>query len=250
MHVESYGQGSEVYIGLHGWSGSHKTFLPLLEYLPARARLLAPDLPGHGCSPVPQRWSLGEVTREIAELITSLETPPVTIVGSCTGGILGLFAAQRLGDRVQRIVLIDPFAYVPWYFNLFVAPRLGRIGRYAYLTTFANPVGRWLTNASLRRHRVRQTNLTTSFSAVNHEVIYTYLKLFSEAGQAEQFRGVTAQVEIVYGERTFAAVKESARRWRAVWPQAHAWEIKGAGHLPIREATAELSRIIFGIDQA
>jgi pimeloyl-ACP methyl ester carboxylesterase len=242
MYFECYGGGDEVYVGLHGWSGDHRTFAPLMAYLPRRARFYAADLPGHGRTPAPESWRLGDLAKEIARAIAGLGAPGVTLVGSCSGGLLGLFAALEGGAGVKRIVLVDPFAFLPWYFNLFVSPR---VGRYAYLSTFANPVGRWATNVSLRRHRAGGAHLTASFAAVNHEVTYAYLKLLAGAGGAEQFRSLTLPIDVAYGERTFAAVKESVRRWRRVWPQARCWELKGAGHLPIEEATAQLSRVIF-----
>jgi pimeloyl-ACP methyl ester carboxylesterase len=52
-------------------------------------------------------------------------------------------------------------------------------------------------------------------------------------------------IDIVYGARTFAAVKKSAALWRTIWPQARCWELPTAGHLPLEEATAQLSEIIF-----
>jgi pimeloyl-ACP methyl ester carboxylesterase len=246
MHFESFGHGREVYVGLHGWSGDHTTFAPLLPGLPAGARFFAADLPGHGLSPAPRAWELSEITAEIARSIAALDSPALTLVGSCSGGLLGLFAVRHLGAKVKRIILIDPFAFSPWYFNLFVSPRAGKVGRYAYLSTFANPVGRWVTNLSLKRHRTDATHLTESFSAVNHEVTYRYLKLLAQAGGAEQFGDLKLPIDVAYGEKTFGAVKESVRRWREVWPQARCWELKGAGHLPIEEATAQLSRIVFG----
>lgn len=246
MHFERYGRGDEVYVGLHGWSGDHTTFAPLLPYLPEDTTLYAADLPGHGRSPAPKRWRLGDIIQEIAQSISTVDAETVTLVGICSGGVLGLFVAQCLRAMVKRVVLIDPFAFMPWYFNLFVAERVGEVGRYAYLSTFANPVGRWVTNLSLRRRRTGRTHLTASFAAVNHEVTYNYLKLLAGAGGAEQFADLTMPIEIAYGERTFAAVKESVRRWRALWPQARCRELKGAGHLPLEEATAQLSGIIFG----
>ena len=52
-------------------------------------------------------------------------------------------------------------------------------------------------------------------------------------------------IDIICGERTFGAIKKSVGMWRGVWPNARVFELEGAGHLPIEEATEDLSRIVF-----
>ncbi|MEO6723804.1 MAG: alpha/beta fold hydrolase [Blastocatellia bacterium] len=243
MHLERYGSGQNIYFGLHGWSGSCATFAPLACALPDDATLYSADLPGCGKSPAPRRWDLSTVTEEIAESIALVAETPVTVIGNCSGALLGLLATRQLKGKVGRLVLIDPFAYWPWYFRVFVAKSFGR---YAYYSTFANPFGRWITNRSLKSKRAAATNLTESFAQVNHDAIYRYLLMLAEIGEIEQFGGLRLPVEIVYGARTFRAVKASVVRWQSLWPQSRCWELAGAGHLPIVEATPQLSEIIFG----
>ena len=242
MHVEFYGSGSRIYFGLHGWSGDHSTFAPLAAYLPAGAAIYSADLPGYGRSPAPRRWELVEITDEIAGAIAAIDSP-VTIIGNCSGAVFALLAAERLPRRIERLILIDPFAYLPWYFKIFLNRR---IGRYAYYSTFANPVGRWLTNLSLSKHRAADTNLTESFVSVSHDVAYRYLALLGDLDGVARFIGLRLPVDLIYGARTFGAVKESIALWRGVWPHARCHELAGAGHLPIQEATGQLSEIVFG----
>ena len=248
MFVKQYGSGSEVYVGLHGWSGDHTTFAPLVPHLPERASLYCPDLPGCGASPAPRAWTLAAVGEKVGRTVKKIGADEITVIGSCSGGLYGLVAA-RLDDevrrRIRRFVLIDPYAYFPWYFRVFIDDRLGGIGWYAYCTTFANPIGRWIANLSLSRHRTDDSHLTRSFRSVNHAVAYRYLKLLADIPGVEWFRDFCQPVDILCGEKTFAAARESARRWQSVWPQARCHELKGAGHLPVEEAAEQLSEIVF-----
>lgn len=248
--AQSYGKhpaaGRRSYLGLHGWSGDHTTFAPLVPFLPAGATLVSVDLPGYGASPPPKRWELQSLADEVVTLIEGLPDEPLTVIGNCSGAILALAAAPRVEARIERLVLIDPFAYAPWYFRLFVEPWWGQ---YAYYTAFANPVGRWMANLSLRAHRTEATDLTASFRRVDHGVSYRYLKLLTEIDGIAGFAWWRKPVEILYGERTFGAIRESVKRWQEIWPQARARELKGAGHLPILEATEQLARIAFDLDQ-
>ncbi|HEY0101752.1 MAG TPA: alpha/beta fold hydrolase [Pyrinomonadaceae bacterium] len=245
MYVKRYGSGAQTYFGLHGWSGDHRTFAPLAAHLPARASLYSADLPGCGASPARRALTLDSITNEIVEAIDKAAPARgrATLIGNCSGAILGLLVAQRIESKLARLVLVDPFAYWPWYFRVFVA---GSFGRHAYRTTFATSFGRWLTNQSLRGHRTAETDLTNSFGRIDHEVAQRYLALLAEVGGIEQFAGLRrVPIDIVYGERTFGAVKRSVAMWQGIWPQARAFVLKGAGHLPLHEATVALSEIVF-----
>jgi pimeloyl-ACP methyl ester carboxylesterase len=241
MHVERYGTGPRTFLGLHGWSGDHRTFLPLIHNLPGDVSFFSADLPGCGASALPCDWTLGSIADDIAELIWQLPEP-VTLVGNCSGGLLGIEAAKRAGSRVQRMVLIDVFAMFPWYFRVFL---LKPIGPYAYATVFRNPIGRWVTNLSLRAKRAESTTLTGAFAEVDHAVTYRYLQLFENFPALESFAVLTQPVDLLYGEKTFAAVRQSVLKWQSVWPQAAAVCLQGAGHLPIEEATGQLRGILY-----
>lgn len=250
MYVKRYGSGARAYFGLHGWSGDHRTYAPLAAHLPPGASLHSADLPGCGRSPAPHDLTLDSITGDIAEAVAAAAPPRgrITLIGNCSGALLALLAAPHVRPKLERLVLIDPFAYWPWYFRVFVAKSFGR---YAYRTTFANPLGRWLTNQSLRRRRAADSDLTDSFARINHDVAQRYLALLSEIEGIERFAALErVPIDIVYGERTFGAVKKSVAMWQSIWPQARAHLLEGAGHLPILEATEALSKIVFAENEA
>lgn len=157
------GDGPRAFFAVHGWGGSHRTFDPLLPYLPPDATLWAPDCPGYGQSSSPE-WTRAAYRQALLQAIDAVPAERFTFVGNCSGAILGLDALLERRERIERIVLLDPFAYLPWYFALFLVPVFGPI---AFWSTFANPLGRWITNAGLRKHRAEGTHLTGSFAAVD-----------------------------------------------------------------------------------
>lgn len=243
MYVERYGRGGEAFFALHGWGGDRRTFAPLAPHLPAGASLYSADLPGCGRSPAPREWSVDAVVEEVVRAVRTFVPWRVQLIGHCGGAVFALLAAEALGERVGRIVLIDPFAYLPRYFRLFLA---GDFGRRAYAATFANPVGRWLTNQTLRGRRAAAGDLTASFAEADHEAARRYLALYDEVGGVERFRGLAVRVEIVHGEKTFGAVKRSLALWQDVLPQVRVRELPGAGHQPMAEAAEQMARVIFG----
>ena len=171
----------------------------------------------------------------------------LVLVGSCSGAILTAFVARELREMgrpevVNRIVLIDPFAFCPWYFRFFLLPL---VGFPIYAVAFANPVGRWLTNLSLQDKKAGDTDLTQSFARVNHRTTWKYLRMLDECGFPGQFRGLPLAVDILYGQKTFSAVRKSVGIWKEALPQARVRELARVGHLPISEGTEEVARIIF-----
>jgi pimeloyl-ACP methyl ester carboxylesterase len=241
MFISRCGNGPRTYLGIHGWSGDHRTFGPLVAELPVDATFYAVDLPGCGQSADPLQWTLSDVSASIVEAARNIPAP-FTLIGNCSGALLGMLVAQQLPGRIERMLLIDVFAEFPWYFRIFLLPLVGPV---AYYSTFANPLGRWLANASLKSRRTEATTLTGGFSNTRHVSTYRYLRLFENYPAPGSFNDLTMPIDLVCGSRTFAAATKSLAIWKAVWPQARTWRLEGAGHLPILEATARLREILF-----
>jgi pimeloyl-ACP methyl ester carboxylesterase len=242
LYAKQYGSGSRVLVAYHGWGGDYRTFEPIVPLLPFDTTLISVDLPGYGQSAPPSAWTINSLTDALVDHIGQLQISRFTLLGNCSGAILALLVAQRIEAQVERLVLIDPFAYMPWYFSLFLN---GEIGRKAYTLTFGTSVGRFVTNMALRHRRTDETNLTRSFESIDHRVVYQYLGLLGRIEGVDRFRGLTLPVDIVYGEKTFKAVKDSLPRWKQVLPQTRSHELAGAGHLPIEEATQALANVLF-----
>lgn len=242
MYVERYGTGSRFLLGLHGWGSDRRVFEALAADVPPDVSFYCADLPGCGKSPPPNDWTTEEIVAEIVGTVCLFGPGRVTVVGHCGGAVFGLLAAHAGGRLIERVVAIDPFAYLPRYFSLFTGDGFGRR---AYDATFANSFGRWMTAKALNAGRAEQTDLTASFSATNHEVARRYLHLFAEMNGVEEVRGLRANVDLVYGERTFGAVKKSVALLHAALPHARVFQLEGARHMPLREATAQLAQIVF-----
>ena len=247
MFVCETGGGLRGLVGFHGWSGDHRTFSPLWERMPEGWSFFSFDLPGCGASPKPSEWNFRALAREMATEVIQLGMRDLVLVGSCSGAILTAFVTRELRemgrpDVVARLVMIDPFAYCPWYFQLFLFPLLGYL---LYATAFANPIGRGITNFLLQNKRAGDTNLTQSFAGVDHSVTWRYLKMLKECGRPGQFRGMGLPVDILYGEKTFSAVRRSVQEWKEALPQARVSRLPGVGHLPIPEGTKAVARVVF-----
>lgn len=243
MYVEQYGRGERTFLAFHGWGGDHRDFAPLAARLPEDCRLLSVDLPGYGQSPKPPRWDLQEIVNDLVREMDARSLHAVTLAGFCSGAVLALLVAQRVPARVQRIVMIDPFAFVPWYFRIFLA---GALGRFFYQSAFASPLGRLITTRVLQRRQSTNDDFMGAFSRVDHETTQEWLRLLHRAGPVSQFAGLSVPIDIAFGENTFAAVRQSVREYGSILPQAKMHVLRHAGHLPLVREARQLAALLFG----
>jgi pimeloyl-ACP methyl ester carboxylesterase len=112
LHVYD-GRGSTagpVYVVIHGIGSSASAYSPLLKrLLPHASRVVAPDLPGHGFSPLPDplphpRKLYEHLERALMELYDT----PAVVVGTSLGGALALRFALDHPERVSKLILCSP----------------------------------------------------------------------------------------------------------------------------------------------
>jgi FAD/FMN-containing dehydrogenase/pimeloyl-ACP methyl ester carboxylesterase len=102
------GDGPPVVL-LHGPAGNAAHWADVIPRLVGSARVIAPDLPGHGRS---------EAAEDLLDWLEALvaetcEEPPV-LVGHAAGGALAARFAVEHGDRLRRLVLVDTLGLVPF----------------------------------------------------------------------------------------------------------------------------------------
>ncbi len=94
---------------VHGLGDEADTWRRVLGALSERYRVVAPDLPGFGRSPLPaHRWLTPPyLAALLRELVDHLGMRPVTMVGSSLGAVLAQVAAIQDPGLVSRLVLVD-----------------------------------------------------------------------------------------------------------------------------------------------
>lgn len=243
LGIWKYGTGPKAMVAFHGWSGDHSVFEPLLGANSSEYSVYSFDLPGSGISAPPARWTMESLLEPVIHTLDSLGLKEYTLLGNCAGALCALDLALLRPERVQRIVILDPFAYVPWYFGLLTMPWLGPL---FYYSSFGNPMGRRLVNGALKEHRAEQTDLTKGFKRVQHSSAYAFLRMLCRLKGLPRYRAISAPVEVIHGAKTFGAVLRSVELLRALWPQRFiAHKLEEAGHLPMQEVPERVSDLVF-----
>ena len=112
VHVlERQGRGPKPPIVLiHGLASCALDYVPLMDQLARRhARVIAPDLPGHGFTPPPARGMTAEAIRaDLAPALDSLLDEPSVVFGNSLGGLVAIRMAVEERERVRALILASP----------------------------------------------------------------------------------------------------------------------------------------------
>jgi pimeloyl-ACP methyl ester carboxylesterase len=98
-----------VVVLLHGFPLSGAMWQEQLSGIGSIYRVIAPDLRGHGESPVPEGiYTMDAMADDVVELLETLEiSGPVVIGGLSMGGYVALSIAARYPTRVRALMLMD-----------------------------------------------------------------------------------------------------------------------------------------------
>ncbi|MFT7518052.1 MAG: pimeloyl-ACP methyl ester carboxylesterase [Kiritimatiellia bacterium] len=95
---------------LHGLSSQAADYSPLLQRLRRKyRRVIAPDMPGHGASLLPDRpVHAREMAMALAEALGQVVDEPAMIVGNSLGGMASIRLATDAAELVKGLVLVCP----------------------------------------------------------------------------------------------------------------------------------------------
>ncbi|MCW3063522.1 MAG: alpha/beta hydrolase fold protein [Solirubrobacterales bacterium] len=107
MNVIELGSGPPLLL-IHGLGGSWQNWLETIPHFARAHRVIAPDLPGFGESPLPaDSISIPGYGRAMRSLMDALEIPSAAVVGNSMGGFIGMELAVQFPERVERLVLVS-----------------------------------------------------------------------------------------------------------------------------------------------
>ena len=106
LAYDSAGSGKTLLL-LHGYPLSRRLWRPQLEHLADAARVIAPDLRGHGDSDAPEGpYSMDQLADDAIALLDSLGlTQPAVVAGLSMGGYVALALYRRYPSRVAGLIL-------------------------------------------------------------------------------------------------------------------------------------------------
>lgn len=152
LDAGSTGTGPTVVL-LHGLASSATTWAPTMPLLGRAARVIAPDMLGHGGSDKPHSgdYSLGAHAAGLRDLLVALELDTATVVGHSFGGGVAMQFAYQYPEYTERLVLVASGGLGPEVSIVLRAATLP--GAATALRTFSALTPRWLADAAYRAVR-------------------------------------------------------------------------------------------------
>ena len=92
---------------VHGLGGCARIWQPLASLLADRYYLVAPDLRGHGASPVPGSYTADELLADLSGFVEARRLEKFVIVGHSFGGLLATEYAVRNPAQVEALISMD-----------------------------------------------------------------------------------------------------------------------------------------------
>jgi pimeloyl-ACP methyl ester carboxylesterase len=139
------GPPETTFVLVHGLGGSHLNWVQVAPGLAGLGRVLAPDLPGFGTTPLAGRGAaLMDLRRALDAFIRAEATGDVIVAGNSMGGVLAILEAAVEPDRVAGLIL-SCSAY-PWAKGAIPSPLV--LG--AFAATDVPGVGDAVVTARLR----------------------------------------------------------------------------------------------------
>jgi pimeloyl-ACP methyl ester carboxylesterase len=274
VHYLDFGGPADgpVIVGVHGLGGAAVNWMAVAPLLTGGARLLAPDLAGHGLTRAGGRGTGVAANRMLLhQFIASVPPGPVILMGNSMGGMIALLEAATAPAGVTGLILVDPALpvvparpdpLVAAMFALYLTPGLGRavMARRRRLTAeqfVASVLGLCCVDPTrvtadvVARHlkladqRVTFAGAERDFTAALRSIVAT-ASYPGRRAYRRQIGSVTCPVLLIHGtgDRLVPiAAARAAARANPAWALA---EIAGVGHVPQMEAPAETGRVITG----
>jgi pimeloyl-ACP methyl ester carboxylesterase len=231
---EQWGEEPPAVLALHGWRRTHEDFVAVLGPTSPGGALdaVAPDLPGFGATPAPDRgWGSEEYAASLIPLLEHHrpDARPVVVLGHSFGGRVAVTLAARRPDLVAGVVLSGaPVLPLPG------GPRRSP-KRYRAV--------RGLRRAGLVPEsvleRARQRFGSEDYRAATGVMREIMVRLVSERYD-EHLAALSGPVELVWGDDDPAAPLAIAEGLTDVVAGAHLVVCPGAGHLTPLTAPAAL----------
>jgi pimeloyl-ACP methyl ester carboxylesterase len=235
---------------LHGFGASKEIWWSTVVELAALGRVFAPDLPGHGGSPLLQASRMPQIARRVSAFCDARGLRAIGLIGHSMGGNVAVELVLARPELVHRLVLVDPAAHsneMPIYNG---SARVNNLQRWAAfragmaLAQKVGVVGRYVPH----RHRggfVLPALRRASFLA-RHDVDALHQQLDSLFANPIGARLPELRVPtlVISGEFDPLVPPAHSRRVADAIPGARYAVVRRAGHNPMDERPREFERVL------
>lgn len=185
IHYQSYGEGSDAFVLVHGWSSNLTAWGYQIPDLAKRGRVIALDLPGHGQSDKPQlAYTMDHFAAAVDAVLKDAKVERGVILGHSMGTPVARQFYRKYPKKTLAIVIVDgalrPFgdkAMRDQFLNSFRSADYKEAGTqmFGQMTPMLNAEDKEKALASFRN--TPQNVLVSAMESMNDEALYTSDKI-------------------------------------------------------------------------
>lgn len=185
IHYQSWGQGSDAFVLVHGWSSNLGAWSYQIPDLAKRGRVIALDLPGHGQSDKPQLpYTMDHFAAAVDAVMKDAKVERAVLLGHSMGTPVVRQFYRKYPKKTLAIVIVDgalrPFgdkATRDQYLNAFRSPNYLETGTQMFgaMTPALSSEDRERALASFRS--TPQNVLVSAMESMNDDALYANDKI-------------------------------------------------------------------------
>jgi pimeloyl-[acyl-carrier protein] methyl ester esterase len=249
LYYEAHGQGPAIVL-VHGWGSHGGIWREITHVLAAHARVIVPDLPGHGRSRdvLPREFTAEVLAEEVQRLLPA----PATWVGWSLGGFLTLAAAQEFPHAVERLVLVGATPkYVqaqgwPHAMPQEVLEQFARNLKQDYAGTLRRFLSLQVDAGEARGALRRLREELFRYGQPPTAALQAGLRLLRDEDRRATLRGIGQPALVIHGSRDRIVPPAAAHFLAGHLPAARLEMIAGAGHAPFLSHPAKFLETLTG----
>ncbi len=243
LYYEEYGSGMPI-LFLHGFPLDHTIWNPVIPLLEDRARLILPDLRGHGQTSSPDGvYQMAEIAEDMVQFIDELGIEKVILVGHSMGGYAALAFAKNHPSRLAGLGLVSTQAAAD-------SPER-RAGRYATIREVeTNGTGKLADSMSARLTTrpelipmIRRIILATNPAGIHGSL----MGMAERPDMTDQLSMIKVPAVVIAGEADQINPLEKSEEMARLMPEGRLVVVPGAGHMPMLENPRVVAKAIAGL---
>lgn len=214
---------------------------PILPALGA-FRVVRYDHRGHGDSPVPRGpYTIPELGADVLRLLDRLDIERVSFSGVSLGGMVGMWLARHVPDRIERLALVATSA------NLGPADgwrdRAALVRERGTAAVAEAVVRRWFTPAFRSRDPELALRMKAMIAGTPREGYAACCEAIAEWNFEEGLAAIGAPTLVVAGESDEATPPSHAAFIAGRIPGARLAVLSGAAHVPVAEQPEKIGAL-------
>lgn len=249
ISYKSDGQGRPVLL-FHGIAASNLDWEHLTPLLVTHGfRVISPDLPGHGESIKPNDpalytfdWLYQLIRTWIDELYLD---QGMTLIGHSLGGLISLRLANDMPERINKLVLIDPF-----FHRQQLSPILRFVNRRPELCGKAlGAAPPWLIqavitldiNSLIYFDRTTRRQIALDYKRASPHIPHLARSVPEPGFDAGR---ITQPTLVIWGEKDLTLAPDTFPYLVSILPNARGYPVPGAGHQPHLSLPSKVNPLI------